>query len=142
MPRPTSTVIGKSTLSEWLTQFIAFALVGGVATVGHYSLYIPLVALAGLAALPASCLGALFGAGISYALNYRLTFHSDKRHREALSKFAVVAGMSFLLNGILVALLVDFQHWHWLLGQLVATAIVLVWNFLGNRLWTFATRQG
>jgi putative flippase GtrA len=30
--------------------------------------------------------------------------------------------------------------WHYLLAQILTTALVLVWNFLLNRAWTFAQR--
>jgi putative flippase GtrA len=26
---------------------------------------------------------------------------------------------------------------HYLIAQVIATGIVLIWNFLGNRIWTF-----
>ena len=33
--------------------------------------------------------------------------------------------------------LVKVAGWHYLLAQVCATAVVFLWNFVGNSLWTF-----
>jgi putative flippase GtrA len=118
-------------------QFFLFAGVGAVGTVAHYTVLIALVQLAKLNAIHASSIGFLVGAGINYTLNYYYTFRSSKRHHQALIMFLTVAGVGLVLNG---AILHAFTHGlgaHYLVGQVFATAFVLVWNFFGNRLWTF-----
>ena len=47
--------------------------------------------LVGMGAVAASTLGAIAGALVNYSLNHRFTFASDKAHRQALPRFAVVA---------------------------------------------------
>ena len=81
--------------------------------------------------------GAVLGALVNYVLNRRYTFRSGKGHREALTKFFVVAGAGLLLNGLIMWLFVDGLGLYYLLAQLLATGLVLVWNFAGNRCWTF-----
>jgi len=123
-------------------QFAAFSLVGVAAAIGHYGLYVILVGGFDLTPVPASLAGFLVGAAISYLLNYRFTFRSSKAHGEATVKFLSVAAGGFILNGLLMALLTGPWAVHWLLAQLIATGVVLFWNFTGNRLWTFAIPRG
>ncbi len=119
-------------------QFSLFTLVGAVGSVAHYLLLIVLVELADSDAVITSMAGALLGAIINYLLNHRYTFRSDRRHREALPRFLAVAAVGFALNALLMWLGVDVAGLHYLLAQVLATVLVLVWNWLGNRLWTFA----
>ncbi|MBE0623363.1 MAG: GtrA family protein [Burkholderiales bacterium] len=122
-----------------LRQFVKFTGVGFVSAIGHYGLLIGLVQLAGAAAVPASAAGAVFGAGINYSLNYRYTFSSSKRHRDAVLKFAAVAGVGLALNTLFMWVGVHLIGAHYLLSQIVTTGLVLIWSFAGNRYWTFHT---
>jgi len=40
------------------------------------------------------------------------------------------------INSLLMQVLVQ-SGWHYLLAQVCATAVVFLWNFVGNSLWTF-----
>jgi putative flippase GtrA len=121
-------------------QFINFVGVGFVSAVGHYGLLIGLVQLAGVPAVPASAAGALLGAWINYTLNYRFTFRSTKRHREAVLKFAVIAAVGLVLNTVFMWIGVELIGAHYLLSQIVTTGLVVIWSFAGNRYWTFHSR--
>ncbi|MCB1933540.1 MAG: GtrA family protein [Candidatus Accumulibacter sp.] len=121
-----------------LRQFLSFALIGVLGTATHFLVLYALVSLLGLGPLAGSSLGALAGALVNYGLNYRLTFRSRRKHRDALPRFAVVAGGGWLLNGALMAILLSRLDIHYLLVQVIVSGIVLVWNFLANRFWTFS----
>lgn len=126
-----------------LRQFVGFTGVGFVSAIGHYGLLVGLVQLAGVSAVPASAAGALLGAWINYTLNYRFTFRSSKSHREAVTKFAVVATVGLALNTVFMWIGVELIRAHYLLSQVVTTGLVLIWSFAGNRFWTFqATDPG
>jgi putative flippase GtrA len=116
-------------------QFLGYAGVGAIGTAGHYAVYIALVNV-GIGVTGSSVAGFIVGALINYGLNYRYTFKSDQPHRRAMSKFFSVALVGLLLNTLIVFAL-DRLRWHFLLAQMVATLIVLVWNFAANRHWTF-----
>ena len=87
--------------------------------------------------MAASTLGFVIGALVNYWLNYRLTFRSTRKHHQALPRFMTVAGCGCLLNGALMAMLLSRISVHYLLAQVVVTGLVLLWNFLANRFWTF-----
>ena len=70
-------------------------------------------------------------------MNHRLTFKSNKRRHITVSKFYLIAATGFLLNAVVMWLNTTVIGMHYILSQIIATGIVLVWNFLGNRYWTF-----
>ncbi len=122
-------------------QFILFSTIGAVGTGGHFLTLILLVEAAGVSAVWATMAGFMVGALINYFLNYHLTFKSDKVHHEAMLKFFTVAlvgaGMNMLIMYIGVDILVQF----YLLVQVVASSVVLLWTFSANKLWTFAEKD-
>lgn len=122
-----------------LRQFLTFGLVGLVGTAAHYLVLAFLVELLASPVLLATTTGFVVGAVVNYVLNRRFTFSSTAPHHIALPKFLTVAAAGAVLNGAVVGLLVALTPWHYLLAQLLATAVVLVWNFVANLLWTFRT---
>ncbi len=78
------------------------------------------------------------GGIVSYALNRRLTYGSDRPHAEATWRFAVVAFVGFLLTGLLMEAFTNALGAPYIPAQLVTTGIVLFWSFAAHRLWTFA----
>jgi putative flippase GtrA len=118
-------------------QVAAFTGVGVVAAVVHYGLLIALVEAAGFGPVPATLAGYVAGGVVSYCLNRRHTYASDRPHREATWRFAVVAFAGFLLTGGFMHVFTEPLGVPYLPAQLVTTGIVLVWSFLANRIWTF-----
>jgi hypothetical protein len=53
----------------------------------------------------ASVIGYACGGVVSYTLNRRHTFASDRPHAQAVWRFALVAGLGLVLTGLLMALL-------------------------------------
>lgn len=121
-----------------LIKFIVFALVGVIGTTAHYLVLYQLVESYAVNAVTASCYGAVAGMCVNYGLNYILTFKSQQSHLRAFPKFAVIASIGFGLNMGLMMLLT--AQLYYLYAQLLTTALVLVWNFLGNSLWTFRVK--
>jgi putative flippase GtrA len=89
----------------------------------------------------ASSFGFIVGAVINYILNYQFTFQSDKRHSEAITKFFIVATIGAGINGFIMYIGVENTNINYMLVQIFATGIVLLWNFIVNKLWTFAHHE-
>lgn len=126
-------------------QFLLFAGVGVVGTSAHFAALLLWVAVLGGSPVSGSALGFALGATVNYLLNYIWTFRSTKSHYEAIPKFALVVVVGMAVNVMtMIALL--WLGLHYLIAQVLATGIVLVWNFLANKTWTFAAaplrRQG
>jgi putative flippase GtrA len=124
-------------LNKMVAKFIKFSAVGMVGTAGHYLVLIMLIEWFALNAIASSSAGAVVGALINYYFNYRWTFRSDQKHSVAATKFMTVAASGFVMNGLLMALLVEWLALHYLTAQILTTGIVLFWNFLVNYFWTF-----
>lgn len=120
-------------------QFLLFTGIGAIGTAGHYATLITLVEALRVAPLPASTLGFIVGALINYFLNYYYTFASTQSHRDTMLKFALVALLGAIANSTVMHVALSWFGLYYLLAQILATIIVLLWNFIVNKLWTFAT---
>jgi putative flippase GtrA len=118
-------------------QFAAFFGVGLVAAIVHYGLLISLVEGYRMDPVPAALAGYVAGGIVSYLLNRRHTYASDRPHVEATWRFAIVAIIGFGLTWAGMAILVRGLRVPYLPAQLVTTGIVLFWSFLANKFWTF-----
>ena len=87
--------------------------------------------------MPSTLVGFCAGGLLSYSLNRRHTFGSERPHEEAAWRFSLVAGVAFGLTWLLMRLLVERWHAPYLPAQIVTTGLVMVWTFAANRLWTF-----
>lgn len=119
-------------------EFPVFVLVGGVATAAHYLLLVILVQVFRAEPTIASTAGFILGAIVNYVLNYRITFRSRRAHVSAVPRFVMVATAGMFLNGFFVAVGVHIVEIHYMLAQVISTALVLSWNFLVNKYWTFS----
>lgn len=118
-------------------QFLTFAICGAFGTAAQYGVLIALVSGFGVGSVRASSAGFVLGAVINYVLNYRYTFASSGPHLATGTKFMVVALLGAGINAAIMAALTHGLQLHYLASQLIATAVVLCWNFLANRIWTF-----
>ena len=121
-------------------QFGRFLVVGGIATALQYAVLIALTAGAGVQPLLASSIGFVASATANYTLNRRFTFHSDVDYVAGLERFLIIAGVGLTLNAAVMAAATAVAGANYIVAQLVATAVVLLWNFHANRLWTFSNR--
>ncbi|MGH8750099.1 MAG: GtrA family protein [Burkholderiales bacterium] len=120
----------------WPDQFLRFAGAGVFGTAAHYLVLLILVELAAANPVTASFLGFLCGALVNYTLSRRYIFESAAPHRQALIKFLGVALVGLALNTLIMSAGVGLGL-HYLLAQIIATGLVLMWNFAGNKFWTF-----
>jgi putative flippase GtrA len=123
-------------------QFAAFAGVGLLAAVPHYGLLVGLVEGFGWHPVPAALVGYAAGGILSYLLNRRHVFDSERPHQQASWRFAGVALVGFCLTYGLMHGLVDRLRLPYLGAQIATTGLVLGWSFLANRAWTFAALKG
>ena len=118
-------------------QMSAFVIVVLFAVLAHYGALVTLVEVFGWTPVKATLVGYFCGGVTSYWLNRRHTFVSDRAHSEAVWRFALVAGVGFLMTWVLMLLLVNKLGIPYLAAQLLTTGIIQFWSFLGNKLWTF-----
>lgn len=123
-------------MKETAKQFLRFAAVGAVATVAHYSVLIGLKEVAGVDPVLATTCGFFVGAVVSYSLNRVFTFETRPSFGRGLAKFLVVVGVGAVLNTAIFAFFLR-QGLYYLVAQVIATGLVLIWNYAGARLVVF-----
>lgn len=126
-----------ASLRSLITQFSAFFGVGIVAAVVHYGVLIGLVESRSATAVEGALAGYVAGGIVSYLLNRRLTYDSDRPHAEATWRFAAVAGVGFFLTWGLMHWLAERWGLPYLPAQIATTGVVLFWSFLAHKFWTF-----
>lgn len=118
-------------------ELATYAFVGVFATLVHYAILIALVEGFGWRAVPATLVGYVAGGVLSYILNRRHTFASDRPHAEATWRFALVAFIGFCVTCMLMFLFVEKFGAPYLPVQIVTTVLVMCITFFVNRNWTF-----
>lgn len=114
-----------------------FAVVGAVATAAHYAILIALVEIGHVNPVLATTCGYVIGIVVSYTLNRRFTFSETTAPvASSFAKFVLLYGVGAALNGAIVAALIGLGAMY-LLAQVAATGLVLIWNFLGARYIVF-----
>jgi len=74
----------------------------------------------------------------SYALNRIWTFRStESRISKQLGKFLVVSIVGLGLSVSLIYVFIVSAGWHPLISNGITSMVVLAWNFLSNKYWTF-----
>jgi putative flippase GtrA len=122
------------------TQIPRFIGVGLASTAVHYVVLTTAVEFGGWWPTPATATGFIAGAIVNYLLNRSLTFRSGRAHRQGLPRFAIMFAIGWTLNTLLVWWLAP-RLWHYLLAQVIATGVVLVFNYLTLNFWVFRAER-
>jgi putative flippase GtrA len=132
-----------------LGRFIRFGVVGASGTVLDFAILSALKYFLGWATLPANIIS--YSAGILN--NFVLTRYwvYPERRRQTfvqLAQFVVISLIGLVLNNLIVlALEQPLGNWlanpalGYLPAKISATVLVLGWNFIANRLWTFGDKR-
>ena len=89
----------------------------------HYAILVVLVQLFRAPPVAVDAVRLLRGGLVSYLLNRRHTFGSERPHEEAAWRFALVAGVAFVMTWLLMRQMVDLWHAPYLPAQVVTTGI-------------------
>ncbi len=157
----------KQTKKQLFWEIFRFLLVGGTATVVDYfvfwlfdGLLLPLVCKASwwltFSLIVSTALGFCAGLIVNWILSVKVVFKQVKNEEEARSKksfvvFTVIGIFGLILTEIgvvaLVALFPSFSlfgrtaifgtAWEKWLAKVIMTCIVLVWNYVGRKIFVF-----
>lgn len=121
-----------------LAQFIKFSVVGASNTVIDFGVYLLSTRVLGFYYLIGNVISFTVAGTWSYVINRKWTFRdtTTRVHTQYL-KFLIVSLVGLGLTSLLLYLFVHHLHLHDIVGKALAVAIVLIWNFSLNRLWTF-----
>ena len=132
-----------------IQRFTRFLAVGGLGTLLDLGL-LTVLKLSGFPTLAANSLS--FSAGVvnNFILNRRWTFAdaSPLPWTSQLTRFGSVSLIGLALNNAIMLLLeaplgslTGHPEWGYLPAKVIATGLVVFWNYFANRLWTFQPGQ-
>ena len=129
--------LGRIIAREDVRQFLRFLLVGASATGLQYLVLIALVEAAHAPKTPAAIVAYLCGGVANYLLNRTFTFNAAHTHvGKTMAKFLVVNLIGLSLNTLIFWLLTQ-TGLYYLWAQIVASGVVLIWNYAGVRFFVF-----
>lgn len=127
------------------TRFARFLTVGAVGTVLDFSI-LTLLKLAGLPTLFANSISFTAGLLNNFTWNRLWTFGDSAKvdWRRQLAQFTLVSLVGLALNNLIVLSLeglfgamLGSSQWAYLPAKVIATGVVVFWNYFANRTWTF-----
>jgi putative flippase GtrA len=120
-------------------QFACYLVVGGSAFLVELVTFLLLLS-GGVAPIPASVASFVVASAANYALSNLLAFaRGDVSRGQEMLRFAVVALVGLGLNTAVVWILLALGA-PAVFAKVSAVAPVLMWNFLGRRLFVFSDR--
>lgn len=124
----------------WHLQLLRFTGIGGFCTVVQYIIMWLLTEILSVPPVTSSTVGYIISAILNFQLNKKYTFRSNKNNSEAIPRFIMVVLIGVFINGLSLELLIRALNTHYLIAQIGATLITLIWNFFANRIWTFSIK--
>lgn len=122
--------------------FIKYAIVGIMGTFIDLAALYLLVEYAHLEVIPASIVSFLLAVVNNFILNKSWTFQSKStNYRKLFIKFLIVSVIGLLLTIACMYILVSIIKIWYMFAKAITSIIVLTWNFLGNKFWTFKIKN-
>ncbi|MEQ8861126.1 MAG: GtrA family protein [Pseudomonadales bacterium] len=120
-----------------MRRLALYCVGGGLAVTAHYAVLIVLVEFGAVRPLIATTLGFLTAVPINFAFQRTLVFAELNAPRRRFVRYCIVTALTFLLNGLIFAILTDALAGRYLLAQVLTTGIILGVNYQANAFWTF-----
>lgn len=124
-------------MKKLLAQFMKFGVVGVIAFVIDYGLLALLTELFGINYLVSATISFTASVVFNYVASMRYVF----THKEGMSRrrefviFVVLSVIGLLVNNGCMWAGVELLGVHYLLTKIVATAIVMIWNFVTRKIF-------
>lgn len=126
-------------LNEENKRFIKFAIVGASNTALSFLVYVVLVKLS-LYYILASIISYIAGILNSYILNTAFVF-KEKKTKKNLFMFSSVYLSALLINLSLLYIMVDVFGIGPITGQILVTGLVMIYNYIMQKKWTFGASK-
>ncbi|MDO8460454.1 MAG: GtrA family protein [Nanoarchaeota archaeon] len=124
-------------------EFIKFVAVGVVNTVINLFVLYILTEFFSVWYILSSLLAFLLAVTNSFIMNTIWTFKSNIKHKTAIryTKFFIVSIITALFNLLFLYVFTEFVGLWYMLSQLIAIALTLMINFVGNKFWTYKEKE-
>lgn len=124
-------------MKKKLIQLSKFGLVGVIATLIDFMVLIIATDILNIYYLFSAALGftisTLFNYWASMNHVFDTKFAANERHKE-LATFIVLSVLGLAINQVLMWLFVEEFHIYYLFAKVLATTVVMIWNFISRKL--------
>lgn len=119
-------------------KFFKYSIVGVLGTIIDFSTLIIQVEILKFNIYLSILLSFMLAASVNHIINRNFTFKSTNPHiKQEYLKFILVSLVGVITNLCIIYILSDILRVHYIVSKILATSIVLLWNFLMNYHWTF-----
>ena len=125
-------------INDGVIRFIKFGMVGVINTLVNWIIFFILNAL-DMYYILANIIAYILGTVNSYLWNTLWVFkYKDKASTETTIKFIILNLIGLGLNTGILYVLVDLCNLNKFIGLVITTAIVMIINYIVNKLWVFS----
>lgn len=123
-------------MKKLISQFFKFGVVGVIAFIVDYlSLYM-LTEFLNVYYLISSIISFLLSIIVNYILSIKWVFDIKKKQSfKDVIVFTLLSAIGLLINLLVMYLSVEVFKIHYMIGKLIATFIVMIWNFVTRKMF-------
>ena len=128
-------------MRKLLEQFVKFGVVGVFATVIDFGVLVALTEWLGVDPVISAAISFTASVLFNYAASMRYVFQrrEDMTRGKELLIFVALSVVGLGINETLMWLGVNVAHLNYVLVKLLATAVVMLWNFFSRKRWLDAS---
>jgi putative flippase GtrA len=122
--------------------FLKYCAIGVLGTLIDLATVFLLVEFLGFHPINASIVGFLFAVTNNFFFNKNWTFkNTSSFHGVLYLRFFLVSSVGLLITSLLMYVFWSILGIYYLLAKILISGIVLTWNFLANKFWTFHIKE-
>ena len=121
-------------MKNLIKQLFKFGIVGAIAFVIDYAIF-ALLTFIGLHYLIAGVISFIVSVTFNYIASIKWVFDAKKQTKKEFILFVVLSAIGLGINSLIMYIGVDKMGIHELLMKLVATGIVMVYNFITRKIF-------
>lgn len=118
-------------------QIMKFVVVGGIATIIDFAVLYVLKEFCGLYELVANTISFIVSLIYNYIASVKWVFEVDKNKdsKKQMVLFIVFSVIGLCLNNLIMWICISMLSIYYLIGKVIATAIVMVFNFITRKMF-------
>ena len=116
-----------------LEQIIKFIIVGGIATIIDFIVFFLLHELLKVTTILSNILSFSVSVIYNYIASTKWVFNVKKELKNQFVIFLILSIVGLLINTIIVYITIDILNWNSLLCKILATTIVMIFNFITRK---------
>ena len=120
---------------DLVKQILKFAICGGTAFIIDYGVFIVLTQVFKIYYLIASIISFTISVIYNYILSIKWVFKAKKQNVKEFFIFVVLSIIGLGINSLIMYIFVDLISIHELISKVIATIIVMIYNFITRKIF-------